>query len=464
MAVAAAMVVAAWGGAAGVATAGAPPFKDGDRICFIGDSITHQAMYHTQIHLFYSTRHPEMRIETWNCGIAGDTAAGAVKRYAWDIAPHKPTVASIMLGMNDVNRGLYADGMTGPDVEAKRRGAVASHVAGMGKLADLLTRDGTKIIFITPSLFDQTGSQATERLAGVNDALKECGAAARALAAKHGGGLVDFNGPMEAINRAGQAKDPAFTLVGVDRVHPGAVGHLVMAYLFLREQGMTAMVAGMEIDAARKAVLRQDNCEITGLAGTADSVTFRCLAKSLPFPVDSASGKALELVPFTEELNREVLRVVGLADGDYEVVIDGGPGIKTTAAALKGGVNLATVRETPQYRQALQVQALTTERAQLEGRKLRTFAQMEHLFFADLKERSPDIERTTMEQALVTMRGAENKWNRHRIGVIETYKAILPERAALERKSTELGAAIAAARRPVSHAFEVRRVRNNGTP
>lgn len=64
-----------------------------------------------------------------------------------------------------------------------------------------------------------------------------------------------------------------------------------------------------------------------------------------------------------------------------------------------------------------------------------------------------------MEQALAGMRGTDTKWNRHRTGVIETYKTLSPGRTALERRSTELQAEISAARRPVPHAFEVRRAK-----
>ena len=436
-----------------------PQFKDGDRVCFIGDSITHQAQYHTQILLFYTTRFPQMRLTTWNRGFSGDSAAGAAKRYAWDIAPHKPTVATIMLGMNDVNRGMYGDGQSGPNVEAKRQAAIANNTVNMDRLAQLLSRDGARVIFITPSLFDQTGQQNTDKLTGVNDALKACAAADRKLAARYGAGVVDFNGPMEAINRAGQAKDPGFTVVGADRVHPGPVGHLVMAYLFLKEQRLSPTVAALEIDAAQGTVVTQDNCRVSLLRASEGGVSFTCLAQALPFPVDAANEKALELVPFTNDLNKETCKVSGLAEGNYELSIDGRPILKTTAAALKQGVNLATVKETPQYKQAREVQALLTERAFIEGRQLRTFAQVDYLFFSDLKERTPEIERKVLAEALEKTRGATNTWGRHRRGVIESYQKLLPEKEKLHRQSAELQTRICAAKAPKSHAYKLERIR-----
>ncbi len=434
-------------------------FQEGDRVCFIGDSITHQARYHSQILLFYTTRFPGMRLDSFNRGFAGDTAEGGVRRYAWDIAPLKPTVATVMLGMNDVGRHLYAPGKVGPEVEAQRRDAVSRHVANMEKLAGFLDKDGVRIIFIAPSLYDQTGSQKAENDVGVNDALKACGAAARKLAVQYKAGFVDFNGPMEALNKAGQAKDPGFTIVGPDRVHPGPVGHLVMAYLFLKEQGLSPVVAEMGVDAARGAVARQNNCDISGVSVAEGTLSFTCLEKALPFPVDPENEGALALVPFTEELNQESLSVAGLPEGAYEVLIDGRAVLKTTAAALGKGVNLATVKETPQYQQAVNVQRCVNERALVEGRKLRTFAQMEHLFLADLKERSPESDRTFVEGKLKELRAKDSVWNNYRANLIETWKKLIPEKESLERQSAGLLAEMGAAKKPVPHRYAIRVIR-----
>ncbi|MBL6829474.1 MAG: GDSL family lipase, partial [Puniceicoccaceae bacterium] len=81
--------------------ASVPPFQHGDRVAFIGDSITHGGRYHADIYLYHATRFPNRPFVIHNCGISGDTAPGTNIRFESDIAVHRPTVATIMLGMND---------------------------------------------------------------------------------------------------------------------------------------------------------------------------------------------------------------------------------------------------------------------------------------------------------------------------------------------------------------------------
>ena len=100
------MVLAFPLGLAHAAEAPAPQFKKGDTVAVIGDSITHGGRYHAFIYLFYATRFPDREIKMYNCGISGDSAAGACRRFEWDIAVHKPTAATVLLGMNDVGRSL----------------------------------------------------------------------------------------------------------------------------------------------------------------------------------------------------------------------------------------------------------------------------------------------------------------------------------------------------------------------
>ena len=52
-----------------------PQFKDGERVCFVGDSITHAGGYHSTVYLYYLTRFPDREIRAWNKGISGNQAS-----------------------------------------------------------------------------------------------------------------------------------------------------------------------------------------------------------------------------------------------------------------------------------------------------------------------------------------------------------------------------------------------------
>ena len=50
------------------------PFQKGDRVTFVGNSITDGGHYHSYIWLYYMTHFPGMRLWMANCGVGGDTA------------------------------------------------------------------------------------------------------------------------------------------------------------------------------------------------------------------------------------------------------------------------------------------------------------------------------------------------------------------------------------------------------
>ena len=444
---------------------GAGPFRDGDRVCFVGDSITKQGGYHAQILLFYATRLPGVRVQMWNCGIAGDTAAGGVKRYDWDIAPHKPTVVSIMMGMNDVGRGYYAKEDPDKATLAKRQQAIDRNIANMGKLVGRVTGDGARAILITPSLYDQTGQQKQACCFGVNDALKACADGVRQIAKRHAAtvDVVEFNAPMAASNAEWQAKDPAFTIVGKrDRVHPGAVGHLVMAYLFLKAQGVPGTVAVMELDAGMKDVVKQENCTIADTAISADRVGFACLERALPFPIGQREQPALELVPFLSELNREILEVSHLETGKYELRIDGKPILTASSEALARGINLAVEKDTPQYKQALAVEELVTRRHKLE-KVIRTYALLKQQFFPDETDLTPEMEKEILKRNLETLKGRDSVWNNYRRKMIESYLGTPGGKAAVEKQCTTLLEQIDQVNRPQQHHYELVRIGGSST-
>jgi len=84
-------------------------FRDGQTVCFYGDSITHGGRFHYVIFDYYLTRYPESVISFINAGVAGDNAGAAMTRIEEDVLVKKPDVVALMFGMNDVGRGYYVE-------------------------------------------------------------------------------------------------------------------------------------------------------------------------------------------------------------------------------------------------------------------------------------------------------------------------------------------------------------------
>src|SRR5579864_9601961 len=82
-------------------------FKKGDRIVFLGDSITEQFQYSSYIELYLTTRFPKWSLTFLNAGIGGDTARGGASRFDTHVLAEKPTAVTIDFGMNDGEYGAF---------------------------------------------------------------------------------------------------------------------------------------------------------------------------------------------------------------------------------------------------------------------------------------------------------------------------------------------------------------------
>ena len=362
----------------------AEAFKNCDVVCFLGDSITKGGQYQSYIHLFYATRFPDRNIQFFNCGVGGDRAAAILNarkfRLDVDVLSHKPTVVTVMLGMNDVSRKSYGPQAKGPDAEKDRTEAMALYSKRMLEIIQRLKDAGARMILLTPSIYDETAKLPDSRqlpLTGVNGALGQCALMVKKWATEQGTGLVNCYDVMNGINQRQQALDPAYSIIGAgknwnDRVHPGPVGNLVMAYTMLKAQSLPRFVAKIS-----PAAVEQANCRIEKLTTSASGAEFDCLENALPFVPPAQAAGALKLVPFMEELNQELLAVPGLADGSYGLIIDGQEVGVFSAEQLKTGVNLAGNASTPQYKQSAQATELMVK-LQTAGENLREIATMRY--------------------------------------------------------------------------------------
>lgn len=364
------------------------PFKEGDRVVFLGNSITDGGHYHSYIWLYYMTRFPDMHLTILNAGIGGDRAENMFNRLDGDVFNKKPTVLITTFGMNDT--GYFEYNQPGADDYADRQ--VKASGDWFAKIEERYKKlPYVNIVLMGSSPYDETAKIENNPFKNKNRAMMRIVDFQKKSAQENGWQFIDMNAPMTQINEQMQKIDPSFTLCGGDRIHPDNEGHMVMAYLFLKAQGFAGKeVAGMDIDGAKAVVKSASNCMVAELKKTSTGISFDYLAQSLPYPLDTiargwgqkkAQSKALAVVPFTEEMNRETLKVTGLK-GSYRLLIDDEEIGTWKADDLSKGINLATLGNTPQYQQALTIMHLNEERWEIE-RRFRDHAWMQYMFFRE---------------------------------------------------------------------------------
>lgn len=364
------------------------PFKAGERAVFLGNSITDGGRYHSYIWLYYMTRFPDRPLQLFNAGIGGDCVDQMYRRLDGDVLSKNPTSLIVTFGMNDSGYAEYNGENPQTFADRKVKECYNNYLLLEKRLLDL---PKTNIILLGSSPYDQTAQLPNNILKKKNDAMLRIVDFQETSAKQNRWEFLDLNRPMTAINEKEQEKNPAFTICGDDRIHPDNDGHMIMAYLFLKAQGFVGKeVAAISIDAAAKKVKESGNCEISALQVSPTTVQFDYLAKALPYPMDTLArgwgqkrgqAKAIDVIPFMEEMNAEILQVQGLS-GSYRLLIDGQHIGVWTAEALAQGINLAAEPKTPQYQQALKVMFLNEERWEIE-RRFRELAWVQFNFLKD---------------------------------------------------------------------------------
>ncbi|NOY82288.1 MAG: SGNH/GDSL hydrolase family protein [Kiritimatiellaeota bacterium] len=346
---------------AGAAAPVPPGLKSGDTLLFLGDSITHQCLYTRYVTLFYMTRYPLTPLHFYNSGVGGDQAANALKRFEYDVAAMRPACVTVLLGMND---GRYR-----PLGEPQ----FGIYKTNMTALVDRLQKEtAARIFLLTPSMYDVKARTMRGRpgIPGYNDALVAFGEFLVSLGKERGLPVVNLNRPLVEATAALRRSKPEATLIP-GGVHPDPAGHLVMAYTILKAFGVTPVVskATITVDNARA---ETERAHVAKLTARQDAVEFDLTENALPFPYRSDARAVLSVLPFTRDLNRQILAVKGLTGGEYRLEIDGVATGRYSADALAEGVNLSENEKTPQYQQALRVKALNDKRTAVM-RRVRNF-------------------------------------------------------------------------------------------
>ena len=342
--------------------------KPGDRVVFYGDSITDQRLYTTFVETYVRTRYPKLDVSFVHSGWGGDRVTGGGGgpidlRLKRDVQAYKPTIVTIMLGMND---GRY---------RSSDKAVFDWYTTGYELMIQQLKTlsPGVKIVGIRPSPFDDVTRPVTVP-GGYNTVLIQFGDFIQQLAAREGMTVADLNAPVVQMLQKANATNPELAQrIIPDRVHPGASGHLIMAGALLKNWGASSVVSTVELDANTKRPTRLANTAVTNLGGS-DGLAWTQLDNALPMPVelnDAPTALAVKSAGFTEAFNQQTLKVANLKPGYYALRIDGLQVKVFTAAELAAGLDL-TALPTPMLKQANDVHALTLKRTGIHNTRWRT--------------------------------------------------------------------------------------------
>lgn len=343
---------------AGLAFSQTLALKPGDRVVFYGDSITDQRLYTTFAESYFVTRFPTMPLTFTHSGWGGDRVSGggggnADTRLDRDVFPYKPTVVTIMLGMND---GAY---------KALDQPLFEKFQAGYRHIVEAIKKNdpATRIVAIQPSAYDDVTREFKVE-GGYNATLVRYSAFLKDLAASDRLGLADLNGPVvEMLKKANAANPTEAQKIIPDRVHPGPAGHIVMAAALLKAWNAPALVTDVDIDAAATGATAK-NAKISNFEKAA-ALSWDQLDAALPMPIDPNDkllNFAVDSSDLIDTLDQEMLRVRNLSAAKLELRIDGAAVATFTKEQLEAGVNLARLN-TPMLKQALTVHQLTVQRA-----------------------------------------------------------------------------------------------------
>ena len=232
---------------------------NGDRVAFLGDSITQQRLYTTYLEAYTLSRYPKWKLTFRNVGWGGDTSwlrqrshtdegklfaadpeeqqkmveQAVAAGLGRDVLPLKPTAITIKFGMND---HAY---------QAFREDIFRAYVRSQSQLAKVLEKNGARVAFLTPQPIEDKRPDPDKDVKNISlrkfsDGLKQVAVEQHAL-------FVDQFDPYMAIMMKARAGDTNAIIGGGDAVHPGPPGHTIMAWAVLKGLGASALVSTAEI-------------------------------------------------------------------------------------------------------------------------------------------------------------------------------------------------------------------------
>lgn len=362
-------MVLAFAAACAIQASNAFAIHDKDRVLFYGDSITDNQYYPQFVEQYVLTRFPKMKVAFMNYGWSGDRVTGGgggdIKlRLSRDVFPNKPSMVTIMLGMNDASYKPCDEGL------------FHTFADGYESIARLIqSTTNARLTFIQPSPYDEVTLPPAFENGGYNGVLLRYGKFVQELATEFKAIVADFNSPVVAMLQKANAADAkrARTLIA-DRVHPNAASHIVMGAALLKAWNAPSLVSSTKIDAALGKGTAE-NAQVRDVRKGKAGLTWRSLEGSLPLYFWRANADVAFVLANSDvehDLNNETLTVTQLPAGEFDLLIDGEIVGSFSSADLSKGIDLTRL-DTPMMRQSAGIFALTEKRQSLRWTMWRSF-------------------------------------------------------------------------------------------
>jgi len=205
-------------------------FKNGARVCFIGDSLVSQNHTLSWVIDCYRNSFPNEDIRFFNCGTAGGTAEFALKVFEEDVLRFSPTHAVVAFGVNDSFRWCLADKKgSGRYNILKQRFEIYKDC--IKKLCNKIIENNIELILCTPAPYDEYEETTQPAFKGGYALLSEYANFVRYFAKQNNYTLCDYYEAMVEIMQTER-------LYNDDHIHPSPHGYYRMAEIFLNKQGL----------------------------------------------------------------------------------------------------------------------------------------------------------------------------------------------------------------------------------
>lgn len=183
--------------------------KEAVRVVCFGDSVT-GLYYHTggrrtytdMVGIALRRAYPEADITAINAGISGNTTVNGLGRIDNDVLKHKPTLVTVMFGLNDMVR-------VSPEDYRKNLITIVEKCRAVG----------AEVLLCTPNSVTNTGGRPTKKLIAYCDVVRDVGRATKTP-------VCDCYQAYEKI----RSRDAlTWRLLMSDAIHPNMDGHQVIA-------------------------------------------------------------------------------------------------------------------------------------------------------------------------------------------------------------------------------------------